>query len=127
MKNILCVIVLLTTSVFIGKTVFANNITVSNVDLIAPIALDKNTMVQFDLTWENSWRNDINWDAAWVFMKFSIDDGLTNNHVSAIGEDEKGFIWIGTRYGADSCRFSQFRHSLGDRITGFPKSRFTKG
>ncbi len=39
-------------------------------------------MVQFDLTWENSWRNDVNWDAAWVFAKFSLDDGSTWMHAS---------------------------------------------
>jgi len=31
--------------------------------------------VEFDLTWENSWRlsRPNNWDAAWVFMKYRID------------------------------------------------------
>lgn len=33
--------------------------------------------VQFDLTWENSWRMDPDrWDAAWVFVKYKGPDGL---------------------------------------------------
>lgn len=62
-------------------TSFANNISVSNVS-----SIDQNTSagvnntanfisVQFDLSWENSWRTNSgpsNWDAAWVFVKFRI-------------------------------------------------------
>jgi hypothetical protein len=42
-------------------------------------------LVQFDLSWENSWRTDNlfpddghnvgNWDAAWVFVKYRVGDG----------------------------------------------------
>jgi formylglycine-generating enzyme required for sulfatase activity len=64
----------------------ANNIQVSNV-----ILTGKNTsagandptnhiFVQFDLSWENSWRVDPatapnNWDAAWVFVKYRVGAG----------------------------------------------------
>jgi formylglycine-generating enzyme required for sulfatase activity len=47
--------------------------------------------LQFDLTWNNSWNNAINRDAAWVFFKFKDNDGTwhhlnltnANNTISA--------------------------------------------
>lgn len=53
----------------------ANNIQVSN------ITLQNNTgsamMLQFDVTWENSWRGGpvANWDAAWLFAKVRLSTG----------------------------------------------------
>ena len=60
---------------------FANNIQVSNVVLLGrnTSAGSNNaanfTQVQFNLSWENSWRVNVgasNWDAAWVFVKFQV-------------------------------------------------------
>ncbi len=47
------------------------------------------TMVQFDLTWENSWRASVpvSWDAAWVFAKFRL--GATD-YLSAPGATNSG-------------------------------------
>jgi len=53
----------------------ANNIQVSNTKLTGQNTTDGYTLVQFDLTWENSWRTSSapnNWDAAWVFVKYRI-------------------------------------------------------
>lgn len=54
----------------------ANNIQVSNATLTG----DNGTavMVQFDLSWENSWRGGglSNWDAAWVFVKYRDNDNV---------------------------------------------------
>ena len=47
--------------------------------------------MQFDLSWDNSWNNAINRDAAWVFFKFKDNDGtwrhlnLTNANNSITG------------------------------------------
>ncbi len=53
----------------------ANNIQVGNVSFTGQNTTDKYVMVQFDLSWENSWRittGPANWDAAWVFVKYRI-------------------------------------------------------
>ena len=59
----------------------ANNINVTNISLVnqnTTAGLNSNsnyTSVQFDLTWDNAWRNSAgpaNWDAAWVFVKFQV-------------------------------------------------------
>jgi formylglycine-generating enzyme required for sulfatase activity len=64
----------------------ANNISVSNISITG-----KNTtagtnnaanysMVKFNLAWENSWRSAaLNWDAAWVFVKYRVNGGAWNH------------------------------------------------
>ena len=53
----------------------ANNIAVVNVVLKNQDVAAKTVQVQFDLSWDNSWRSAAadpaytNWDAAWVFVK----------------------------------------------------------
>ena len=54
---------------------FANDIQVSSGILTSQNSSQGYTLVQFDLSWKNSWRYGFNsginnWDAAWVFVKF---------------------------------------------------------
>lgn len=71
MKNLYLIIIVLCSTV-----AFGNNILVQNVTTTGNNATNKTIQVQFDLSWENSWRDDINWDAAWVFMKFKDASGV---------------------------------------------------
>ncbi len=69
-------------TILIGNISVANNITVSNIRLTTQNTTQNFTMIEFDLSWENSWRvssGPSNWDAAWVFVKFRSHD------VSAMG------------------------------------------
>jgi hypothetical protein len=54
----------------------ANNIVVQNVTTTGNNAANKTIQVQFDLSWDNSWRDAINYDAAWLFIKFKDANGL---------------------------------------------------
>lgn len=57
---------------------FANNIEVTNISLTGQNTDDNYTLVQFDLSWENSWRissGPSNYDGAWVFIKFKENGG----------------------------------------------------
>ena len=70
----------------------ANNIEVSNVKIISQNIDEEYSIIEFDITWENSWRyagGPANWDAAWIFVKYRVSGGtwkhaLLNNtgHVS---------------------------------------------
>ena len=75
-KNVL----LLLFSIVLGfsQIAYSNNIQIANVTLTGQNTTSDFTMVQFDLTWENSWRvnsGPSNWDAAWVFVKYRVGSG----------------------------------------------------
>ncbi len=60
------------------NTSFANNILTANVKLTGQNKVAHTTNVQFDISWENSWRTNsgpANWDAAWVFIKYRVGNG----------------------------------------------------
>lgn len=61
-----------------------NNITIANQDFGAQDTNAHSRIVQFDISWENSWRDNENHDAAWVFLKYSIDGGITWHHGTLI-------------------------------------------
>ncbi|MBE0637629.1 MAG: hypothetical protein IH598_03830, partial [Bacteroidales bacterium] len=48
----------------------ANNLQITRVALVDNDPVAKTVMIEFDLSWDNSWRDDINWDAAWVIAKY---------------------------------------------------------
>ncbi len=69
----------------------ANNLVVTNTTLLSPAA--GKVAALFDLSWDNSWRNDANYDACWVFVKYSIDGGSNWSHatLSEIGTNPPSF------------------------------------
>ena len=72
---------LLTASLaLVTMTVRANNINVTGTTLTG--ATVSTVQVQFNLSWENSWRGGgvTNWDAAWVFVKFRTSAAGTWRH-----------------------------------------------
>jgi formylglycine-generating enzyme required for sulfatase activity len=53
----------------------ANNIAVSGISLTTRNTSTQTVRVNFNLSWDNSWRTTsapFNWDAAWVFVKYKI-------------------------------------------------------
>ncbi len=70
--------VVLNLIVFFSCLSYANNIQVTNVTLTDQNTTDHFAFVEFDISWENSWRvvgGPGNWDAAWVFVKYRIGAG----------------------------------------------------
>lgn len=60
-------------SLFVCVSASANNIRISNVALSNQNPAEKTTTVNFNISWDNSWRLSVgqqNWDAAWVFVKY---------------------------------------------------------
>ncbi|MFH1429685.1 MAG: SUMF1/EgtB/PvdO family nonheme iron enzyme [Candidatus Margulisiibacteriota bacterium] len=60
-----------------GTSAFANNIDVGNVSIVDQDDIGNTYDLQFDISWDNCWYDSgapstvANWDAAWVFAKFS--------------------------------------------------------
>ncbi|MGA2625327.1 MAG: SUMF1/EgtB/PvdO family nonheme iron enzyme [Bacteroidota bacterium] len=65
----------------------------NNIQVTTPVLTGQNTgthytQVQFTVTWDNSWRDVVNWDAAWVFVKYKGNDGIWKHAtLSATGSD----------------------------------------
>lgn len=65
----------------------------NNIQVTTPVLTGQNTgshftQVQFTVTWDNSWRDVVNWDAAWVFVKYKGNDGVWHHAtLSATGSD----------------------------------------
>jgi len=56
----------------------ANNIQVNNISLENLNEVSNWVNVEFDLSWENSWRissGPSNWDAAWIVIKYRVNNG----------------------------------------------------
>jgi formylglycine-generating enzyme required for sulfatase activity len=54
---------------------YANNIVVSGISLTTRNTSTQTVRVNFNLSWDNSWRTTsapFNWDAAWVFVKYKV-------------------------------------------------------
>ena len=66
--RIFCIIAIL----FVSTNIKANNIVISNITSLTGSGF---VQLQYDLSWENSWNNAINRDAAWVFFKFKDLNG----------------------------------------------------
>jgi formylglycine-generating enzyme required for sulfatase activity len=49
---------------------YANNISIQRVSLVDTNKTAKTVVLKINISWENSWRDDINWDAAWIFFKY---------------------------------------------------------
>ncbi len=55
----------------------ANNIVVSNVNKSSVNTAQHYAIIRFDISWENSWRDADNFDAAWIFVKFRVQGSTT--------------------------------------------------
>lgn len=64
----------------------ANNVQVDKSVRIIEVTADTVTL-EFKLTWDNSWRDAYNWDAAWVFFKFKKKDNAEKWHHAYIGSN----------------------------------------
>ena len=52
------------------STAWASNLQLSNLDEVASNTSGSTMTFSFNLTQDNSWRNQTNYDAIWVFMKY---------------------------------------------------------
>jgi len=76
-----------------SNSLFANNVVVSNVLLTGQNTTLQYTLVQFDISWDNSWRTSVgpsNWDAAWVFVKYRKKTHSNWNHATLNWVDGTG-------------------------------------
>lgn len=110
----------------VGHTSLANNPQIGAVTLVNQNAISDFTHVQFDVSWENSWRTSTgpaNWDALWLFVKFRRAGTTTwshatlhaSGHVVPVGAttatpaDGKGTFLYRSGNGTGNVSYSQVR------------------
>ena len=59
--------------------VYANNIDATNITLTGSDPVNDYTYIQFDIGWDHSWKDGVNHDAAWVFVKYKETGGVWNH------------------------------------------------
>lgn len=64
----------------LGLNLKANNLNITNVSLTG--ATSTTIQVQYNMFWDGSWRDAENWDATWVFVKYSTDNGINWLHAT---------------------------------------------
>ena len=69
---------------------FASYSTANNIQVTAPTLLNQNitnqtTQVQFNVSWDNSFRDVINRDAAWIFVKYRVGTNGLWKHATVFG------------------------------------------
>ncbi len=78
---------------FVPSFALANNLSIDNFEIYSNNDETNTITYSCDISWDNSWRNTINNDAVWVFLKYSTDSGQTWKHasMSASGTNPYGF------------------------------------
>lgn len=121
--------------IFCPVMILANNITVSGISRQSVNTVNDYMMIQFTVSWENSWRDAENRDAAWIFIKYKLTgspvawghatlhyvDGNNDGHVVPAGSvintsnDGKGVFIYRNAMGSGSVNFSnvQLRWDYG--------------
>ena len=56
--------------------VSANNIRINGKPKVTGFIGSDTAVVELNLSWDNSWRDDFNWDAAWIFLKYKSGERL---------------------------------------------------
>lgn len=100
---------------------YANNVQVSNVTLTGQNAANNTYQVQFDISWENSWRTstfESNYDAVWIFFKFRETPQLNWQHgsISTTGFVEPTGGTINVPLESGSSGYGAFLHRTSDGI-----------
>jgi formylglycine-generating enzyme required for sulfatase activity len=64
----------------LGLLVNANNLNITNVSLTG--ATSTTIQVEYNMFWDNSWRDAENYDAVWVFIKYTTNSGSSWSHAT---------------------------------------------
>lgn len=84
---------IITLTAAVPTITLANNLDISSASLTGANFTDGTIKAQFDISWANSWRSSANYDAAWVWVKYSTDGGGNWSHATlkTAGANPPGF------------------------------------
>lgn len=107
---------------------WANNLAIRNFAVYQTDTATNTITFTCDISWDNSWRSTTNYDAIWVFLKYTTDAGVTWSHASmssygtnplgfnvplnfeiVVPIDKKGFFLQRTDYNSNSVSVADVR------------------
>ncbi len=79
-------------NVCIGKlaAVYGNNVRISGEPDVQLNATSDSLSLTFTLSWDNSWRDNFNWDAVWLFVKYKKEGSTDAWSHLYLGSDQTG-------------------------------------
>lgn len=81
----------------LSLTALGNNLKITKQPYVNPSTVVSNTaVIDFTIEWENSWRDDYNWDAVYVFFKCKRKSETKWNHVTLMDAGHtvtSGYSW----------------------------------
>ncbi len=79
-------------NVCIGKlaAVYGNNVRISGEPDVQLNATSDSLSLTFTLSWDNSWRDNFNWDAVWLFVKYKKEGSTDAWSHLYLGNDQTG-------------------------------------
>ena len=113
MKNLIMILFFI---VSFSVAAQANGIAVSSVAFGTQNTSSHYMPITFNLTWNNAWKDATNYDAAWVFIKYSLDGGVTWNHAT-LGPISGGSATSGAGGIANPTNFSGGTATVGGPST----------
>lgn len=72
----------------------ANNLTISSPSVESVNSPGQVATLQFSIAWENSWRDEINHDAVWIFVKFRDNGGPWEHALLAPADGNPGSVVV---------------------------------
>lgn len=128
-KNMLRILFLL----LMAGSLYANNLIISGVSLVNQNTSVNTIDIYFNVSWDNSFRDEINWDAAWIFFKVNngpswqtakISTSVSDYTVPAgstisPGEDSLGFFIHKSAQSAGSNNFTGIKVKWYYGVNGF--------
>ncbi len=74
-KFLFCIVAVVTLLFLLQTHAFASHLKIDNAFVSVINPEKKAAKIQFNIAWDNSWRDDTNCDAVWVFAKYKLPNG----------------------------------------------------
>ena len=113
-------LLLLVVIFFVGYAeVSANNIRINGKPKVTGFIGSDTAVVELNLSWDNSWRDDFNWDAAWIFLKYKKRGAASEwHHGYLLREGHEAVALGGNEGGGYTFMFGEVGSGANAKVTG---------
>ncbi len=97
----------------------ANNIRINGKPQVTGFIGSDTAIVELNLSWDNSWRDDFNWDAAWIFLKYKKRGASSEWHHGYLLREGHEAQTLGGNEGGDyTFMFGEVGSGANAKVTG---------